>query len=513
MFVFPLLFAALPMALLVLLLGRWHPGSPLIHLVGGSGPLLSASAGLWLAISCWKQGALTAYHQVVYVDALSALLLTVIALVSLLTIMYSIPYLSRDLAHGKILPAKLGWYYFWFNLLVAAMYATVVLNSLGLTWVLIEATTLVSVPLVGYYGTARSLEAAWKYLIIASVGISFALLGILLTYIASASHLGEQAASLDFTFLLSHAATLNPGLLKLAFLFILVGYGTKTGIAPMHTWLPDAHSQAPTPISALLSGALLNCALYGILRFTILTNAVLDASFTATLLQLFGLVSIGLVIPFLLKQDDIKRLLAYSSVEHMGIILLALGIGGKLGRIAAALHLFNHALTKSLLFCVAGEVTERYQTREIHKIRGVMQATPLLGILLFVGALAITGVPPFNIFVSELMVIAAAFAAHQYLVAALALLLLTTVFVCFFPHIATMAFGQGTRESPSSFSEGDLAREPQTETLVATTIQKPGGAEKIALVLFAIPALALLIGGFWQPWFLQDWLYMIGAAL
>jgi hydrogenase-4 component F len=350
-------------------------------------------------------------------------------------------------------------------------------------------------------------------LIIASVGISFALLGILLTYIASASHLGEQAASLDFTSLLSHAATLNPGLLKLAFLFILVGYGTKTGIAPMHTWLPDAHSQAPTPISALLSGALLNCALYGILRFTILTNAVLDASFTATLLQLFGLVSIGLVIPFLLKQDDIKRLLAYSSVEHMGIILLALGIGGKLGRIAAALHLFNHALTKSLLFCVAGEVTERYQTREIHKIRGVMQATPLLGILLFVGALAITGVPPFNIFVSELMVIAAAFAAHQYLVAALALLLLTTVFVCFFPHIATMAFGQGTRESPSSFSEGDLAREPQTEMLVATTIQKPGGAEKIALVLFAIPALALLIGGFWQPWFLQDWLYMIGAAL
>jgi hydrogenase-4 component F len=510
--------ATFSLAVLTLLVSRFLPGSPLLlHSMGGIGPLVAAIAGLLTAITCFNQGAMTTFLGIISVDAWSALLLTVIALVSGLAVLYSVPYMGRELRHGKMTYQKLGWYYFWLNLLVATMYLSVMLTSLGLTWVLIEATTLASVPLVGSTGTPQALEAAWKYLIIASVGISLALFGVLLTYIASVHTLGEQAASLDIPFLFSHAAQLDPGLIKLAFLFILVGYGTKTGLAPMHTWLPDAHSQAPTPISALLSGALLPCALSGIVRFTLLTNAVLSTQFTSTLLQIFGLLSIGIVIPFLIRQEDFKRLLAYSSVEHMGIIVLAIGIGGELGRIAAALHLFNHAIAKSFLFCTAGEVTERYQTREMRKIRGVLQSSPLLGTLLLVGVLAITGLPPFNIFLSELLILGAAFAMHQYLTAGLLLLLLTAVFASLIAHPVHMAFGRRTavgsiHETANEPNEAFLLAEKEgNKSRAADRIS--GWAERTALCLLVPPALILLLLGVWLPSQMQEWLHMIGMVL
>lgn len=523
MMFFPLflaLFAAIPSALLALLISRWRRGSTLIHIVGMSGPLVAASAGLGMALTCFKNGPISVSSGIIFIDALSAELLAVIALVSLLTLAYSIPYMGRELAHGKITHAKLGWYYFWLDLLLTAMYATVVFNSLGITWVLIEATTLASVPLVGYYGTPQSLEAAWKYLMIASVGISFALLGILLTYIASSGVLGAQSFSLDFTFLRQHAAQLNPDLLKLAFLFILVGYGTKTGLAPMHTWLPDAHSQAPAPISALMSGALLNCALYGFLRFNVVTSqTILGTGFSSHLLQGFGLFTVGIVIPFLFHQNDFKRLLAYSSVEHMGIITLALGIGGELGYTAVALHLFTHALTKSSLFCIAGEVTERYGTREIRKIRGVLQATPLLGVLLFLGALAIMGVPPSTIFTSELVILSAAFANHQYLAAYGLPILLTLVFVSLLPHIAQMAFGrrQGVRTFTSTSAGLHNSHEEQETSTMHIAASTPPllhvRAEPAVIILLAIPTFVIVLGGIWIPDPIQTWLHAIGGVL
>lgn len=500
-------------AVLSLLVAQWGTGPVLLlHGVGVSGPLSASAAALLTAVTCFQQGQLSAFSGLIVVDAWSALLLTVIALVSCLAVLYSIPYMGRELAHGKITRRKLGWYYFWLDLLLATMYLSVMLQSLGLTWVLIEATTLASVPLVGSAGTPQALEATWKYLIIASVGISLALFGVLLTYIASVHAQGSQAASLDLLFLLRHAARLDPGLIKLAFLFVLVGYGTKAGLAPMHTWLPDAHSQAPTPISALLSGALLPCALSGIVRFSLLTNAVVTSAFTTPLLVVFGLLSIAMVIPFLLKQDDFKRLLAYSSVEHMGIITLALGIGGELGRIAAALHLFNHAIAKATLFCTAGEVTERYQTRKMRKIRGVLQTAPLLGTLLLVGVLTITGLPPFNVFLSELLIVAAAFEMHQYLVAALLLLLLTAVFASFIAHPVQMAFGKGRRLKNVHAITGATNVADSTSPLAAHT-GKVAWAERTALGLLVPPALGLLVLGIWLPGSIQNWLQMIGMVL
>lgn len=508
-------------ALLAGLSGFWRSGPPLlIHAVGISGPLFAAGAALATAVTCWQQGTQRAFGGLIWLDAWSALLLTVIALVSGLAVLYSLPYLGRELARGHLTLRKLGWYYGWLNLLIAAMYLSVMFQSLGLTWVLIEATTLLSVPLVGFAGTPQALEAAWKYLILASVGISLALFGVLLTYIASAHALGEQAASLDVVFLLQHAKQLDPGLLKLAFLFILVGYGTKTGLAPMHTWLPDAHSQAPTPVSALLSGALLPCALAGIVRFFVLTHTVLDSAFAPTLLIVFGVLSIAMVIPFLFKQADLKRLLAYSSVEHMGIIVLAIGLGGELGRVAAALHLFNHALAKATLFCTAGEVTERYQTREMRKIQGVLHTAPLLGTLLLGGMLTITGLPPFNVFLSEFLVISAAFATHQYLAAAALLFLLTAVFASVIAHPIQMVFGRGGKTtgvvSPASALRGSDTDQPLSEHEAAprqSSHQASTWAERTALGLLLAPALALLVLGIWLPGQMQIWFHLIGKAI
>ncbi|NWJ46374.1 MAG: hydrogenase 4 subunit F [Chloroflexi bacterium] len=555
---------ALPAAVLALVLSRL-PGTVFaVTLVGVAGQVLAAFAALITALYAFNSGPLTGGFGLLYVDALSGLILIVIALVSLLAITYSVPYMGRELLEDHITLTKLGWYYFWFNILTTAIYATVIFNSLGITWVLLESTTLAAAPLVGFYGKHQSLEAAWKYIVIATVGISFALLGTLLTYMASVSNLPESGSSLDWTFLLKNAANLNPDLMKLAFIFILIGFGTKTGLAPMHTWLPDAHSQAPSPISALLSGALLNCGLYGIMRFNTITKITLGPEYSSTLLIIFGLISIGIVIPFILEQDDFKRLLAYSSIEHMGIIVLAIGIGGEIGGFAAALHILNHAIAKSLMFCVAGEVTERYHTREIPKIKGVINANPLLGTLLFVGTLAITGVPPLNVFVSEALVGAAAFANNNPLVGCLYLILLACIFASLIHHVVGMAFGRG--EKAHYLPKVDLSNHPLINKGVGNSLIMAGitvfsgslspfkrkglpnwqfaAAEKrepkatqapeletdpltnsdslderlklanrFASFILLAPAITLLVLGLWLPPFAQEWFHMVGTIL
>lgn len=440
------------------LICRLLPRQAAIEGVNAGGATLTLVAGLALVVQVFRDGPISEFGDVLYVDALSALLIGVIVAVGWCAALYSVGYLRHDLDHGEAPRDQLGWYYFGFHGFIWTMLLTGMVNNLGLLWVAIEATTIVSALLVGFYRTPAALEAAWKYLILCTVGIAFALFGVLLTYYASLQAF-DTGASLDWTVLLAGANRLDPGVMKLAFVFILIGFGTKAGFAPLHTWLPDAHSQAPSPVSAVLSGVLLNCAVYGILRFhLIVSGTTLGPEFSSRLLLGFGLLSVAVAVPFLLVQTDIKRLLAYSSVEHIGLIAVAIGFGGPIGVYAGLLHLVNHALTKALLFFVAGELVQRYGTRHIRAIRGVVTGAPILGSLLLVGAFAITGLPPFGIFVSELGIVGAGFRAGYWPLVALLIALLALVFGGIFNHVARMAFGPpGSRRAVADLGRRGVA--------------------------------------------------------
>jgi hydrogenase-4 component F len=308
-------------------------------------------------------------------------------------------------------------------------------------WIAIEATTIVSALLIGLGFSKRSLaiEAAWKYIILCTVGITFALLGIFITYYATTAVMGGQGA-LNWTTIRSIAPKLNPSTMKLAFIFILVGYGTKAGLAPVHNWLPDAHSEAPSPISALLSGILLNTAFYGIMRFVTITDPSTGSVFTGNLLILFGLISMGISSVFILVQVNYKRLLAYSSIEHMGIISLGIGIGGPVGVYGALLHILNHALSKPLMFFVSGRIQAHYGSTKIENVDGVLSSMPLMGTLTFIGVLSLAGTPPFNIFISEFTVLQAAVLKGLWVVAGLFLLFAVFVFYGMLSGFGRMLF-------------------------------------------------------------------------
>jgi len=347
-----LLLALLAAPLLVALPCRLlYRQQQLIERLNVAGALLTAVLAGAVVVDVASNGPQEDPSGLFYVDALSAVLIGTIAAVGLAAALVSVGYLRRDLLAGHLLDGRkgLGWYYFGFHIFIWTMLATVSVANLGLLWVGIEATTLASALLVGFYRTKAALEAAWKYIILCTVGITFALFGVLLTYYAAVQANGD-GASLEWTALSARAAQLDPALMKLAFVFILIGFGTKAGFAPLHTWLADAHSQAPSPISGVLSGVLLACALYAILRFQALTAAATGTDFASNLLLAFGVFSVAVAVPFILIQRDLKRLLAYSSVEHIGLMAVAFGIGGPLGTAAGLLHLVNHALTKALLF-------------------------------------------------------------------------------------------------------------------------------------------------------------------
>jgi hydrogenase-4 component F len=380
-----------------------------------------------------------AYFGFIYLDALSAFFIFVISVVSFAAALYSIGYIKKDMERGTISEKKAGIYYFLFNLFCCAMFFVPAVNNLGMLWVAIEMTTLISAFLVGFYNKKESVEAAWKYIIICSVGIVFALLGtILFSYAFSISGLTK---SLNWSDMVPVAHILDKNILKAAFIFILVGYGTKAGLAPMHTWLPDAHSQAPAPISALLSGVLLKTAIYAILRFGIIVIKGVGFAYFAHLMILLGVVSLVVSSAFILVQKDLKRLLAYSSIEHIGIISIGFGLGAPLAIAGALFHIFNHAVTKSFMFFGAGNIVGAYREHNMNSIRGVIKALPFTGIMALLGCFALTGLPPFSIFFSEIMVIIAAFANGSYLVAGLLLLFLAVIFAAFVHHFGKMLFG------------------------------------------------------------------------
>jgi len=374
-----------------------------------------------------------------YVDALSAFFIFVVSVVSFAASLYSIGYIQKDVEKEKISGNKARAYYLLFNLFCFSMFLVPAVNNLGMVWVAIEMTTLISAFLVGFYNTKKSVEAAWKYIMICSVGIIFALLGtILFSYAFS---LSGGAKSLNWSDLAAAAQQMDSHILKMAFIFILIGYGTKAGLAPMHTWLPDAHSQAVTPISALLSGVLLKISLYAILRFGIILDRNMGPSYSGHLMVLLGILSLVVSAGFILTQKDLKRLLAYSSVEHVGIIAIGLGIGGTLGIGGALLHIFNHAVAKSLMFFAAGNVIDKYQKHHLPAIRGVMKAMPFTGFMLLMGSFALAGIPPFSIFTSEILIIISIFLKGSYLVGGLVLGLLAVIFGAIVHYFSKILFG------------------------------------------------------------------------
>ncbi|MEW6401863.1 MAG: hydrogenase 4 subunit F [Chloroflexota bacterium] len=377
-----------------------------------------------------------------HVDALSAIFLLIIGVVGFLVGLYSIGYTRHDLESGELDANKFSTYYGLFSLFLFTMLLVVTANNIIMMWVAVEATTLGSAFLVGIYGHRSSLEAAWKYIIICTVGVAFGLYGTILVYSDAFNVMQIPGTAVLWTEIVKNTQALDPALIKMAFVFVLVGFGTKAGLFPMHAWLPDAHSEAPSPVSAMLSGVLLNCALLVVFRFGTISNLVVGPSFAGTLYLVFGIISVAAAAFFMYVQRDIKRLLAYSSMENIGLIVLAFGLGGPFGIFAGLLQAINHSLVKSLMFCTSGNILIKYHSRSLDKVQGMLQAIPVTGVLMIVGALALVGVPPLNIFVSKFLIVAAGLGAGQVWLMILCLLLLTVIFAAFFRVIASTLFGE-----------------------------------------------------------------------
>ncbi|ATM86514.1 hydrogenase 4 subunit F [Yersinia enterocolitica] len=420
-----------------------------VHVVGISLLLVVA---LTVVCRVALDGEILAAHHWLHIDSLSALFLAILAIIGFITGVYSLGYMRHEVNNGEITVGTLCNYYGFFHLFLFTMLLVVTSNNLILMWVGIEATTLSSAFLVGLYGQRSSLEAAWKYIIICTVGVAFGLYGTVLVYANAANVLADPGSAIFWTVVAEHAKELDPSLMHLAFVFILIGFGTKTGLFPMHSWLPDAHSEAPSPTSALLSAVLLNCALLVIIRYYIIISTAIGPYFPQMLLLVFGMMSVAVSAFFILAQRDMKRLLAYSSVENMGLIAVALGIGGPLGVLAALFHTLNHSLAKTLLFCGSGNVLLKYGTRDMGAIKGIIRVAPLTAVLLAGGALALAGMPPFNVFISEFMVVAAAIKAGHIGLVIVLLLLLTLVLAGLVRMIASTVLGT----PPEAVSKGEL---------------------------------------------------------
>ncbi|MDD5428703.1 MAG: proton-conducting transporter membrane subunit [Candidatus Omnitrophica bacterium] len=378
-----------------------------------------------------------------YVDSLSVFFLLTTSVVCFAASIYSIGYIDAEVEAGKISPRKAIVYFQLFNLFSLTMLIVPLLNNLAFVWIAIEMTTLVSAFLVGFHNVKESIEAAWKYIIICSVGITFALLGIIFFYYTSSQNAGVK--SLDWSNMFSGSGMFDPKVVRLALIFILVGYGTKAGLAPMHNWLPDAHSQALSPISGLLSGVLIKISLYAILRFVMLANLSVGYAYSAKLFIFFGLFSIALAGAFILVQKDLKRLLAYSSVENIGLVSLGLGFGPFGGVFAGLLQAFNHAVTKALMFFCAGEAVRTYHTNNMNEMRGMIKLMPFAGTAMFLGFFALVGMPPFSIFISKLSILIAAFHGGYYFIAAFMLIFIALAFAGLLYHMSRMILGDAPK--------------------------------------------------------------------
>jgi len=425
-------------AILLALVGAQQRAAEL-NVVISFATLIAAGA---LVLRIIGEGPMTVAHEQFFIDPFNVFLIALTALVGFTTAVFSRPYMRIEEDHGRLNARRLRLYHSMYQLFMTAMLVALSTNNMGLLWVAMEAATLSTVLLVSLYRTRASIEAAWKYFILCGVGIALALFGTILLYFA-AEHLlgGAGMSALLWTHLDAVKEQLDPTVIGLAFVFLLVGYGTKVGLAPLHNWLPDAHAEGPTPVSAVLSGLLLNVAMYAVVRCKILAVGAMHSAVPGRMLMGFGLLSTLLAAFFLWRQRDIKRLFGYSSIEHMGIITFAFGMGGPLANFAALLHMTVHSLTKSAIFFAAGHASQIAGTQRIAGIRGLLVVSPTVGWGLMLGSLAILGMPPFGVFTSEYLILTTAMRDHPWATPVL-LAALGVAFAAIFGHVQPMVFGE-----------------------------------------------------------------------
>jgi hydrogenase-4 component F len=419
-----------------------------------------------------------------FIDPLNVFLVTLTAFVSLTTAIFSRPYMRVEQDHGKMTPPRMRLYHSMYQLFSFTMLLGFTTNNLGIIWVAMEAATLTTVLLVSVYRTSASLEAAWKYFILCGVGIAQALFGTILLYMAADKVLGPEHATLLWTNLAEIKGQLDPTIMTLAFVFLLIGYGTKIGLVPLHSWLPDAHAEGPTPVSAVLSGLLLNVAMYAVLRCKVLTDGALQTPMAGQLMMGFGLLSVVVAAFFLSRQKDVKRMFSYSSIEHMGLITFAFGMGGPIANFAGLLHMTVHSLVKSAIFFTVGHATQTAGTQLMSDIRGLIKVNPRVGWGLMLSVMAILGMPPFGVFASEFLILTTAMREQPWATPFL-FLALGVAFASILVRVLPMVFGDTTLKA--------LAHPP-------------------ALIpVFVHLALALMLGLYIPP-YLNGW-YVQAAAM
>ncbi len=476
-----LLGAPLLGALILAFLG----GKSWAHELNVAFSLVTFLAACALTVRVIGEGDVLVANEQFFIDAFNVFLVTLTAFVGLTTSLFSRPYMRIEAEHGRVSVKQLRLYHSMYQLFMTTMLIALTTNNLGLLWVAMEAATLSTVLLVTLYRTPASLEAGWKYFILCGVGIAQALFGTILLYFAAERVLGAEGVSaLLWTHLNGVKGELEPAVLGLAWVFLLVGYGTKVGLAPLHNWLPDAHAEGPTPISAVLSGLLLNVAIYAVVRCKVLVEGSLQSTLPSRMLMGFGLLSVVLAALFLWRQRDIKRLFAYSSIEHMGIITFAFGMNGPVANFAALLHMTVHSLTKSAIFFAVGHAAQKAGSQLMEDIRGLITINPTVGWGLMLGTLAILGIPPFGVFASEFLILTTAMKEQPWATPIL-LLALGIAFAAIFGRVQAMVFGETS----------------------AKCLPHPPAL----LPVFAHLALVLLLGIFIPPW-LADW-YRLAARL
>jgi hydrogenase-4 component F len=376
-----------------------------------------------------------------FVDDLNVVFVVLTTFVAFTTSAFSASYIGHELEIGRLTPRYLRFYHAMYQILMFAMNLGLLANNIGLMWVAVELATLTTVLMVGIYRTHEAIEAAWKYFILGSVGIALALFGTILVYMAARPVLGEGQDAMVWTTLIKRSSGFSAELLNVAFVFLMLGYGTKVGLAPLHAWLPDAHAEGPTPISAVLSGLLLNVALYALLRFKMLLAGNSAAVAPGSLMVTMGLVSLIFAAFMLYRRRDIKRMFAYSSIEHMGLITFAFGMGGPLANFAGLLHMSMHSLTKSAIFFAVGHIAQAKGTQRMADIRGLTESHPVLGWGLVLGVVAIAGLPPLGIFMSEFLIVSSTF-ARAPLLAIFLMVGLLLAFGALLLRLSEVAFGE-----------------------------------------------------------------------
>ncbi|MGH9020018.1 MAG: proton-conducting transporter membrane subunit [Acidimicrobiales bacterium] len=465
----------------------WRPALPWLGVGTDAGVLV---AGCWLATRSLHHAPASGLSGLLRVDSLSAFMVVVIGSISLLAATYGVRYLDGEMSRQRCSPRHAAAYCVLVQLFVGTMLLAVLAANIGVLWVAVEATTITTTFLVGHRRTRGSLEASWKYVVICSVGVAVAFLGTVVVYLAAVHAGGHSLNALTWTWLTAHASSLNPGVMRLAFSLLVFGYGAKVGLVPMHSWLPDAHSQAPAPVSALMSGVLIAVAFYALLRFKAIADVAIGTAYPRAMFVVVALLSLGLAAALLLTQRDYKRMLAYHSIEHMGLIALGTAAGGPLAIAGVLLHILGHGLAKGVLFLTSGEILLVEETSDMASISGLIARRPALGALFSFGLIALLGLPPFSLFTSELTMLRGELASGLGWAAAASLALMVVIFAAVATHARHLLLGEGAgrANSPAHAAGAGVVTGEATSASTPRSVTAPLVAGLMACVVFGVAA-------------------------